>query len=266
MRAEARTLQRSELFGGGEFLDKCGGGLGVDVPGGTGGGIAEFEAQVADFGGGVGEQAGDLGFKGAGVDDLAEGGVGGQREQVAGYIEGAGLEGALVGFRLEGFRTGNAAAEGLKDGRGGALVGGEKVVDGLGVEVGGGGGNYGVLAEIGEIPAGFEEVLVAGGALLAVPALLVDEDDGGQEAEALDGESDVGQIGDGAVAVLEVEGVEELLGALGADFSEGLAHRQGGAGVFGHGVGQHFGVGAVNGGTSRRGSGIGLIGISMKRE
>jgi hypothetical protein len=66
-----------------------------------------------------------------------------------------------------------------------------------------------------EKPAGFEEVLVAGGALLAVPALFVDEDDGGEQAEALDGEGDVGQVGDGAVAVLEIKGVEELLGALG---------------------------------------------------
>jgi hypothetical protein len=80
--------------------------LGVDVPGGAGGGFAELEAEVADFGDGVGEQAGDLGFEGAGVDDLAERGVGGQREQVAGNVEGAGFEGALVGLGLEGFGAG----------------------------------------------------------------------------------------------------------------------------------------------------------------
>ena len=158
-----------------------------------------FTAQVADLGDGVGEQAGDLGFEGAGADDLAERGVGGQRKQVAGHVEGAGLEGALVGFGLEGFRTGDAAAEEFEDGRGGALVGGKEILDGLGVELGRGG----ILAKIREIPAGLEEVLVAGRALLAVPALLVDEDDGGQQAEALDGEGDVGQVGNGAVAVLE---------------------------------------------------------------
>ena len=104
-----------------------------------------------------------------------------------------------------------------------------------------------ILAKIRKIPAGFEEVLVAGGALLAVPARLVDEHDGGQQAEPLDGEGDVGQVGDGAMAVLEIEGVEELLGALGADFGQRLAHGERGAGVFGHGEGENLGVGAVDG-------------------
>ena len=57
----------------------------------------------------------------------------------------------------------------------------------------------------------------------------------------------MGQVGDGAVAVLEVEGGEELLGALGGDFVERFAHGEGGAGVFGHGVGQNLGVGSVDG-------------------
>ena len=90
-------------------------------------------------------------------------------------------------------------------------------------------------------------ILVAGGALLAVPARLVDQHDGGQQAEPLDGEGDVGQVGDGAMAVLEIKGIEELLGALGADFGQGLAHGERRAGVLGHGIGQDFGVGAVDG-------------------
>ena len=49
------------------------------------------------------------------------------------------------------------------------------------------------------------------------------------------------------MAVLEVEGVEELLGALGGDFGERLLHGERGAGVLGHGVGEDFGVGAVDG-------------------
>ena len=68
-----------------------------------------------------------------------------------------------------------------------------------------------------------------------------------KQAQALDGEGDVGQVGDGAVAVLEIKCVEELLGALGADFGEGFAHGERRAGILGHGVGQDFGVGAVNG-------------------
>src|SRR5208283_3618710 len=73
------------------------------------------------------------------------------------------------------------------------------------------------------------------------------EDDGGEQAEALDGEGDVREVGDGTVAVLEIKGVEELAGALGADLGEGLAHGERGAGVPGHGEGQDFGIGAVDG-------------------
>jgi len=135
--------------------------LGVDLPGGAGGGFAKLEAEVADLSGGVGEQAGDLGFEGACVDDLAERGVGGEGEQVAGYIEGAGFEGALVGIGLEGRRARDTAAQDLKNGGRGALIGVEQIVDGAGVKIGRGGGNCGVGPEIGEIPAGFEEVLVS---------------------------------------------------------------------------------------------------------
>jgi len=91
------------------------------------------------------------------------------------------------------------------------------------------------------------EVLVAGGALLAVPAGLVDERDGSEKAEALDREGNVGEVGDGTMAVLEVEGVEKLLGSLRADFAERLAHGERGARVLGHGVGENFGLGAVDG-------------------
>ena len=141
------------------------------------------------------------------------------------------------------------------------LVGGEEGFDGGGVGAAVGG------AEVGGEPAGLAEVLVAGGALLAVPALLVDERDGGEEGEALDGEGDVGEVGDGAVAVLEVEGVEELLGALGADLGERLAHGEGGAGVLGHGVGEDLGVGAVDGvdvgGSTVGGAGAGGMGAGV---
>ena len=98
-------------------------GVGVQVPGGAGGGFAQLFAEQADLGGGVGEQARDLGFKGAGADDLAERGVGGQRKQVAGDVEGAGAEGALVGFGLEALRARDAAAEEIENGGGDALVG-----------------------------------------------------------------------------------------------------------------------------------------------
>ena len=68
-------------IGGGSFVDKRGGGLRVDVPCRAGGGFTQLDAQVANLGDGVGEQARDLGLKGAGVDNLAERGIGGQRQQ-----------------------------------------------------------------------------------------------------------------------------------------------------------------------------------------
>ena len=61
---------------------------------------AELLAELADLGELAGEQARDLGLERAGVDDLAERGVGCERQQVAGDVEGAGLQGALVGFGL----------------------------------------------------------------------------------------------------------------------------------------------------------------------
>ena len=73
-----------------EFVDEGLGGGSVEVPGGRGGSFAQFFAQLANFGNRAREQARDLGFKGAGADDLAEGGVGGEGKQVASDVEGAG--------------------------------------------------------------------------------------------------------------------------------------------------------------------------------
>jgi len=63
----------------------------------------------------------------------------------------------------------------------------------------------------------------------AIPPLLVNQHHSGQQAEPLNGHGDMGQVGDGAVAVLKIKGVQELLSALGADFSQRLAHRKCGA-------------------------------------
>ena len=227
----------------GKFIDESLGRPGVEVPCGTGGGVTQLCAQVPNLGGGMGEQARDLSFEGAGAHDLAERGIGCQRQQIAGDVEGAGAESALVSLQLQGFGARNAAAEQVEDSGADMLVGIEEAFYGFGVEL----GRFGIFSEIREIPAGPEEVLVAGGTLLAVPAGLVDEGNGSQQTESLDGEGDVSQVGDGAMAILKIKGVEELLGALGTDFVERLAHGKRGAGVFGHGKGEDFGVGAVDG-------------------
>ncbi len=230
-------------------------GVALNIPGWPGGGVAELDAEVANLGKGAGEQTSDLGFEGAGVDDLAERGVGGEREQVAGNVKGACLEGARIGLVREGLGLGDAHLERLEDGGGGFSVGGEKAINGARVKLLCRARSWlGIRAEIGLIAAGFLEVLVARGALLAVPALLVDEDNGGQQREPFDGEGNVGEVGDGAVAVLEVEGVEELLGALGADLGQRLPHGKRRAGVFRHGVGEDLRIGPVNG------ENVGLLG------
>ena len=207
-------------FGVAQFCDESFAGAGVYIPRGASGGFAELCSKVAHFGDGMRKQTGHLRLEGARVDDLAEGGIGGQRQQVSCHIEGPRLEGAVVGFGLHLLGTDDALAEGFVNCGGGALVGREKAPDGVAVKVGGGG----VGAEVREVPAGFLEVLIAGGAFLAVPALLVDQYDGCKQAQALDGKGDMGQVGDGAVAVLKIECVKELLGALDADFSERFAH------------------------------------------
>ncbi len=105
----------------------------------------------------------------------------------------------------------------------------------------------GIFTKVGNIPAGFQEILVAGRALLAIPTWLVDEDDGGHQAESLDGEGDMRQIGDRAMTVLKIKGVEELFRALGTDIGERLAHGERRARVFCHGKGQNFRICAMNG-------------------
>jgi len=134
-------------------------------------------------------------------------------------------------------------AQSFKNRRGGALVGVEQMLDGPGVEMRG----LGMLAEIGEKPARFHKVLVARRALLAVPALLVHQHNGRQQAQPLHGKGHVRQVGNRAMPVLKIKGVQKLLGALRADLCQRLAHRERGAGILGHGIRQDLGVGAVDG-------------------
>ena len=101
--------------------------------------------------------------------------------------------------------------------------------------------------EIGYVVSALFKILIAGGALLAVPALLIGDRNGREYGELLYCDRDVGQIRNRAVAVLEVEGVEELFGLLRGDFLERLLHGQRRAGVLGHGIGLDFGLYAIDG-------------------
>jgi hypothetical protein len=65
------------------------------------------------------------------------------------------------------------------------------------------------------------------------------------------------QIGDGAMSVLEVEGVENLLGALRADLRQRLLHGERRPRILCHRVGQHLGVRTMDGIDIGLGSGSG---------
>src|SRR6266849_4068553 len=114
-----------------------------------------------------------------------------------------------------------------------------------------------IIPETGRVVTALPEVLVASRALLAVPTLLVDNHDGGQDGEAFNSERNVGKVGNGAVPVLEIEGVEKLFGLLLSNFLQRLLHRERRARVLGHGIGLDLGLNAVNGEYFDGGSGGG---------
>ena len=102
-------------------------------------------------------------------------------------------------------------------------------------------------SEVRKVIAALFEILVARGALLAVPALLVNHHNGGQDGQLFNGKSDVGQIGNGTVAILEIKRVEKLLGFLLADLLERLLHGERRPRVLRHGVSLHFRINPMHG-------------------
>src|SRR5437016_12090248 len=90
------------------------------------------------------------------------------------------------------------------------------------------------------MPARFAEGLIARAAFLAIPDGLVDHGDRGQDRDLLEPENQVGEVGDGAVAVLKVEGVEELLRFLRAQLLDAFQHALTRARVLGQGIRLYF--------------------------
>src|SRR4051812_14809418 len=72
--------------------------------------------------------------------------------------------------------------------------------------------------------AALTKILITSGALLPIPALLVNKDDGRKNRQPLDGERNVCQISNRAVAVLEVKRVKEFFRFLAADLLQRLFH------------------------------------------
>src|SRR5215475_11186669 len=127
------------------------------------------------------EQARNLGFQRAGVDDLPQRRVGGQREQITRVVERPGTKRARISIFRHAFGPrylcGVEAQHLLRE----RLILREKKIHSRAVLA----TAHVVRAEIGNIVATLFEVLVARGALLAIPALLVDEYDRGQNRELL---------------------------------------------------------------------------------
>src|ERR1700682_5557964 len=80
----------------------------------------------------------------------------------------------------------------------------------------------------------------------AAAALLVGDCNGRKNGQTFDGQRNMRQVGNGAMAVLKVESVEKLLRLLLADFPQRLFHRECRARVLGHGVGLDFRLDAVH--------------------
>src|SRR5262249_48037627 len=96
-----------------------------------------------------------------------------------------------------------------------------------------------------EIPT-LVEVLIASRAFLTIPALFIGDRDGRQNRKPLNGESDVCEVGDRAMSVLEVKSIEEFFRFLLADLLQRFLHRKRRPGVLRHGVGLNLGLHAVD--------------------
>ena len=179
----------------------------------------QFGAKLAHLGKLASKQARDLRLQSSGIHDLAEGSVRRQRKQISRDIECTSLQSAFIGFRLHGFGLPNRGLQGIQHSGANLVVSGkERCYDSRKL--------WRLLAKIRGMPTGQPEVLVARRALLTVPALLIHQFDRRQQTEALNRERNVCQIGDRAVAILEVEGVEKLFGPLGTDLRQRLLHRE----------------------------------------
>src|SRR5262249_20931117 len=80
-------------------------------------------------------------------------------------------------------------------------------------------------AKIRNVITALLEILVARGALLSVPALLIHQNNRRQDRKLFHGKGHMRQVGDRAVAVLEIKSVEKLLGLLLADLLQRFLHR-----------------------------------------
>src|SRR5262249_41165172 len=158
-------------------------------------------AERPDLGMGVGQESRDLCLKSSRVHDLSERRVSGQRQQVARDVEGTSFKRAIVLSLVHIGRLGCTVSEVAEHTFRETLVLADKKAASLVIKIFAGV----VAAEIGGIKAALAEILIARGTFLTVPTLLVDEGYGREQAQFLDCERYMRKIGDGAMAVLEIE-------------------------------------------------------------
>src|SRR5713101_9630211 len=77
-----------------------------------------------------------------------------------------------------------------------------------------------VGTEVWDVVAALLEILIACGALLPIPALLVSQLNCCQNREPLDRQRNMRQVGNRAVAILKVKSIEKLLRLLRADLAQ----------------------------------------------
>src|ERR1051326_3135515 len=97
-----------------------------------------------------------------------------------------------------------------------------------------------------QVPASLAERLITGAAFLAVPDWFVHDVHRRQDRDLFEAKDQVSEVGNRAMAVLEVERVQELLGTLGAQLLNRLEHALARARVLGQGIRLNFGRDANN--------------------
>src|SRR2546421_8766194 len=149
------------------------------------------------------KQVGDLCFQSPCVDDLTEGSVGGERQQISGNIESPCFQRTVIALLLHLGGLGRSLCKVAEHAFRKRFVFREKFVDGVSVEF----PCCVIRSKLRNVITAFPEILVSRRALLTIPPLLVGDDDGGQDREFFDGKSYVCEVRNRPVPVLEVKSV-----------------------------------------------------------
>ena len=209
----------------------------------AGGRIFQRIAQLPHLLMGVRQQVRHLVLQGARIDDFAQRRIRRQRQQVAGDIESPRLERSFIRVLFHVGGLGSNVDQVLRHVQRKRVVLGKQEVHSLPIQL----PPLIIRSEIRCVVPALAKVLITRRPLLPIPALLVGQFNRRQNRKPLDGQREMRQISNRAVAVLEVKSVEKLFRFLGADLAQGFLHRKGRAGIFGHGISLNFRLYAEHG-------------------